>query len=83
MIWVHEVAGSNPVLPTKNLNLKEFIMKKITVCDTENNNVTDQIDYNVPLTDYDIICEVIAANNDCNKDCQNCIIQKLYSTNQE
>lgn len=73
MIWVHEVAGSIPVLPTKILNRKEFKMK-ITVCEAENNNVTDQIDYNVPLADYVNTCESITSNNDCNKDCPNCII---------
>lgn len=34
-------------------------MKKITICDTENNIVTDQIDLNIPETDYDIICDAM------------------------
>ena len=58
-------------------------MKKITTCEIKNFSAVNREEFNIPLTDYDIICEVITANNDCNKDCQNCIIQKLYSINQE
>lgn len=55
---------------------------KIIVCETINNVVTDQIDLNIPLTDYDIICDQIKVVNECDENCKDCIIQKLYSINQ-
>lgn len=56
--------------------------KKITVCIVKNNIVTDQIDYNVPLANYDYVCDIFRADNKCDPDCEDCIIQKLYSITQ-
>jgi len=55
-------------------------MKKITICEvaTINNEeqIVDQQDYNIPFMHYTelaLLCEY----SDCDKDCKNCIIEKL------